>query len=476
MYYMNPKFLLLAFTAIFFCFSCSEDKEPIDEAYIAGQIANPSSKYVIISKNDVDLDTLYLNKNNQFSGTLKNIKPGLYIFKHPPENQTMYIEPGDSTLVWLNTFAFDESINFSGKGSEKSNFLTNIYLLNQQNNDLVLSYYTVEPREFAEKTDSIRNTRIGELDKLKTKNNFSSEFYELATKSIDYEYYDLRERYAFLIRKYQKNFITKIPEDFHSYRSGINFDDTELQESYVYRNFIDDYLRTISIEGCKDIEAQESDCYNLMSNESIARRMVLTDSLIDNESIKYIFLDRLAAQGIGYSESKEDIAAVLELLEDLEYQGNSLPDLKQMGLIQSSLLPGNNIGALKLVSVKNDTIPLKEVSNKKKITYHWSLTAQRHYKWQQKVIADLRYKYPEISFIGVNIDKGQTDSWKKVVENSSFDPEFEYKLESMNVKEDLLKNYLNKLVFLDSSGKINKGNVHLSSPDLETKILGFISN
>ena len=125
---MKLKFLFLIIFLLSLL-SCKQDnKKTPKDFYIGGQIANPSSKYVIISKNDVDLDTLYLNDKNQFGGTLKNIKAGLYVFKHPPENQIIYIEPGDSTLVWLNTLAFDESINFSGKGSEKSNFLSLIHI------------------------------------------------------------------------------------------------------------------------------------------------------------------------------------------------------------------------------------------------------------------------------------------------------------------------------------------------------------
>lgn len=473
---MKPKLSLLATIAIFFCISCSNDKEQKNHAFIAGQIANPSSKYVIISKNDVDLDTLFLNPNNQFTGTLKNVEAGLYTFKHPPENQIMYLEPGDSTLVWLNTLAFDESINFSGKGSEKSNFLTNLYLLNQQNNNLVLSYYSLEPEEFAEKTDSIRSSRMSELDKLNEKKDLSSEFYELASESIDYEYFDLRERYALLIHMYQKDFVNKIPDDFHAYREDVDFNDVELQNSYVYLNFIDDFLRTKSVEFCKENRVNDPSCYNLSSIQNITRRILLTDSLIENNNIKNPFLERLAAQGIIYSENKEEISSILKLLKDINFKGNTLPDLKQMGMIQATLLPGNNIGSINLVSIKNDTVSLKDISSKQMITYHWSISAQGHYKRQQKIINDLRFKYPEISFIGVNIDKDQTDYWKKVVANNPFDPQFEYKLENFRVKEDLLKNYLDKLMFLDPSGKIYKGNIRINSPDLETRILEFISD
>ncbi|CAM4255296.1 hypothetical protein [Gillisia limnaea] len=472
---MNIKSPLIVFLAILTFLSCKKETNSLDDVYIGGQVVNPGSEYVIISKNDKDLDTLYLNENNRFSGSLKNIEPGLYVFRHPPENQVMYLEPGDSALIWVNTLAFDESINFSGKGAYKSNFITNIYLLNQKNNDLILSYYKVEPIEFAQKTDSIREVRLQELDQLNQKKDLSEEFYQLAKTSIDYEYYDLRERYALLIHKYQREYIDKIPGDFHDYRENINFNDEQFQDYYVYLNLIDDYVRTISVEYCNENNISRDSCSNLMSVENIKRRILITDSLIQNKNIKNPFLEKLAAQGIIFSNNLEEIESILKLIEEINYEGNALPDLKQMADIQGSLLPGNKIGELKLVHTNGETVQLKNISKKPIITFHWSIKEQVHHKLAHKLITDLRFKYPEINFIGVNVDKGQNEIWKRVTKNNSYEPEFEYKLDTVRVKESLLKNYLNKMIFMNASGEIIKGDVQLNAPDLETIILEFIS-
>ena len=472
---MNIKPPFIVFLAILTFLSCKKEKNGLDDVYIGGQIVNPTSEYVILSKNDINLDTLYLNKSNRFGGKLKNIEAGLYVFKHPPENQVMYLEPGDSTLILVNTLAFDESINFSGKGAAKSNFLTNIYLLNQKNNDLILTYYKVEPIEFARKTDSIREMRQQVLDKLNQKEKLSDEFNQLAKNTIDYEYYDLRERYALLIHKYQRDFIGEIPGDFHEYRKNINFNDDKLQDSYVYLNLIDDYIRTRSLEYCNEKNISGDSCFNLMSLENIRRRILMKDSLIQNKNIKNPFLERLAAQAIIFSTDLEEIKSILKLFEEINYDGNALPDLKQMAGIQASLLPGNNIGELKLVQATGETVRLKNISKKPLITFHWSLGEQAHHRSAHRIIQDLRFKYPEINFIGINVDKDQTEIWKRVTKNNSYDPEFEFKLEMMPVKERLLKNYLNKMIFINPSGTIVKGDVQLNAPDLESSILEFIS-
>ncbi|MCF4101217.1 hypothetical protein L1I30_06040 [Gillisia sp. M10.2A] len=471
---MKYKIILLSLFLVGLT-ACNEEKDDSEDIYVSGQIANPSSKYVIISKDDIDLDTLLLNSSNQFHGVLKNPGAGLFVFKHAPENQIMYMEPGDSILVWVNTLAFDESINFSGKGAEKSNFLTNMYLLNQQNNDLILSYYKLEPSKFAAKTDSIKASRLEELKQLEEKNDFSDDFYELAHSSINYEYYDLRERYAFLIRKYSREYVDNIPTDFHAYRKDISFNDQKLADYYVYLNLIDDYLRNKALDYCDKNDITDKSCYNLNDYNNIKRRIILIDSLIQNKNIRNTFLDRLAAQGIIYSQNKEDIQAILNLLEEIKYTGNLEESIQDLARIQTEYLPGNSLGDRKYLNMKGETVLLRNISRKPMISYRWSTASQAHHKWQHEIIDDLRFKYPEIDFIGINLDKNQFENWTTAIENYSYDPKFEYKATLLRVDQKLLKNYLNKLIFMDASGKIIKGDVRLDSPDLETKILEFLS-
>lgn len=456
-------------------FACKGDAPLTDDMYFGGLIINPTSKFVVLFKRDVVVDTFYLDDNNKFGGKLVGAEKGLYVFKHPPENQIMYLEPGDSTLVLLNTLDFDESLSFSGTGAAKSNFLNKMYLLNQENNELILTYYKLDPSEFAHKTDSIRDYRISQLEKWNRRSHFSEEFYELAQATINYEYYHLRERYAFLIRKHSPESLNQFPSDFHDYREKISYSDEQLEDYYVYLNLLDDYLRTLSLEYCKENNIVSEGCYDLTNYDNIKRRIIIADSLIKNPRVKNNFLDRLSAQGIIYSKSRENLVAVLQLLEEIDYSGNRMDDLRQMAGIQNALLPGRDLGELKLLNTSGDTIKVKEISNRPKITYHWSVNSRRHQKWQYKIIEDLRFKYPEIDFIGVNIDRNQFTEWENVIKTQSLSQEYEYKLNVLNINEVLLKNYLNKMFFLDSKGKVIRGDVQLNSLDYEPKILEFLN-
>lgn len=467
--------VLYAFLAALTCFSCNKGKASVNDVYFGGLIVNPTSKFVVLLKKDVVVDTFYLNEKNQFGGKVIDAEKGLYVFKHPPENQIMYLEPGDSTLVLLNTLEFDESLNFSGKGAEKSNYLNRMYLQNQENNNLILSCYKLKPEKFAKKTDSIRSSRKEHLEKLNKKHKFSKEFFDLANASINYEYYDLRERYAFLIRKYSRNEIKNLPSDFHDYRKEISFNDEKLEDYYVYLNFLDDFLRTKSLEYCEDA-LPGTDCADFEKYENLERRIVLADSLIKNERIKYSFIDRFAAQGIIYSQSTEDLVAILKLLDEVNYNGNRRTDLRQMAVIQNSLLPGNDIGELKLLNFQKDTVRLKEISSKPKITYHWTINSQAHYQWQHKKIKELKKRFPEVEFVGINIDKNHFEEWSNIILDHRYDDKKEFKLNTITVNEDLLKNYLYKSIFLLPSGVIVRGDAQLNSPDFENKIEEFLDD
>lgn len=467
-------FLTLSLLLALFA-SCNKENTASTEMYLGGLIVNPTSNFIVLLRKDVVIDTFYLDERNYFGGNIKTFEKGLYVFKHPPENQIIYLEPGDSTLIYLNTIAFDESLTFSGKGAEKSNYLKNMYLLNQDNNDLILSYYKLKPVEFAAKTDSIRESRIQELKKLNKKNNFSQEFNMLANASIDYEYYDLRERYAYLIHKYSREEVKNIPKNFHSYRDNINFDDAQMDDYYVYLNLIDDYIRTKSFEYCYAQTSEKASCYSLTGHKNITRRIRFADSLIQNPRIKNTFIDRLAAQGIIYSKTREEIESILDLLKEIEYTGGRIQDFRQMAGIQNALLPGNNLGEMKLLNIQNDTVKFRNISQKPKITYHWSITSQKHHLWQHEIIKDLREKYPEIDFIGINIDKDQFQDWKTVITNQGYDPKYEFKLNTITVNPVLLKNYLNKLIFLDASGNIIRGDTQISNLNYESSILEFLS-
>ena len=61
-------------------------------------------------KNGEILDSIPLDENASFHISIPNKTSNLYIFKHGIEHQQVFLEPGDSVSVFVNTKDFDESL------------------------------------------------------------------------------------------------------------------------------------------------------------------------------------------------------------------------------------------------------------------------------------------------------------------------------------------------------------------------------
>ncbi len=452
---------------------CTGDSKENDTIYLGGQINNPETDFVVISKENEIIDTLFLDAKNQFGKNYQKLEAGIYTFNHPPESQIMYMEPGDSVLIYLNTLSFDESLNFSGSGSEKSNFLLDMFLKNELNNELILTYYKIAPSEFARITDSIRQQRIDKLNILSEDREFSEEFMEIARASIDYEYFDLRERYTFLINKYRKDFIDQFPKDFNNYRNEIDFNNRELQDYYVYTNFIDDYLRSKAIEYCTKTHNEHKDCYNINSYKNIERRIILIDSLSNIESLKNEFLDRLATQAIVNAEKASRIDSLLRLLKNIEY--THLKDAQELARIQKVYLNGQSLADLWAMNTAGQEMTYGEIIKRPTVTYAWSLYAPAHHRWQHNIIKTLRKKYPQVDFIGVNVDINDREEWLRTLETFGYDKSFEYQIARRKISRDSYRRYLNKLFFVNNDAIIVKGDIQFGNTDFEEELEKFIA-
>ena len=185
----NMRYLGLILS-LFLLVGCKDDTASKSNiAYLGGEIINPNDNYVVIYNANSVIDTVQLDKNNRFLYKIENLNSGIYFFKHNPENQIVVLEPNDSILFRLNTFDFDESLVFTGKGAKKNNFLINLFLENEKNNTKLLDFCELKPDEFEKKTDSIRSKQLKRLHNFSDRLNSSKLFNEIAEAKINYNYY-----------------------------------------------------------------------------------------------------------------------------------------------------------------------------------------------------------------------------------------------------------------------------------------------
>ena len=92
------------------------------------------------------------------------------------EAQSFFIEKGDSLVFRLNTLDFDESLVYTGIGSKENNYLIDLFLENEEQEKLFLTYSQLPSHVFAKKIDSVKKLKLIKLKKFAKKHNTSKHF------------------------------------------------------------------------------------------------------------------------------------------------------------------------------------------------------------------------------------------------------------------------------------------------------------
>lgn len=462
---------VVSFISLLFI-ACSYNQN--NPTYFGGGIVHPKDDYVILLQQDSIIDSIPVNEKGHFSYEFDLKEPGLFTFKHGYDPQIIYLEPHDSLKLRVNTLQFDESLVFDGSSGVENNFLIENYLLNQKNSELILSYYKISPEDFQYKTDSIKTTRENKLKALKEKHQLSEEFVKIAQKSIDFEYYDMRERYAFLMNKYNHKKAKNINEDFYNYRDKIDFKNENTSNLFGYHRFLDNYLKNLSIELCQKMHPSQN-CYDLNTYNNLDHRISLVDSLVKNKKLRKRFLERFIQEEIIYAQTTKHLAHTSKLIDKFNFSEQDKKRLNSLVNFQSSLIVDADLKDVKIKSQNFTNHELEDVMKKDlSVIYSWSVQSPSHHKLRIKKIKELKVKYPDIQFIGINIDHNQPDKWLDAVKNFNCNSENEFMIVAES-HAPFYRNYLNKVFFLNKDCVIKKSEIILSNVDFDKHIEDFLA-
>ena len=472
---LRPAFsALLLLCSLLLTMSCKKSQDNPRSAYLGGEIVNPHADYLLLKYKGDLVDTIRLNDNNQFSYRLEDVETGVYIIEHRPESQNIFLTAGDSILFRANTLAFDESLHFSGKGQAKNNFMNEMFLEDEKTGRLLLSFYKYTPSQFSKVADSIYEARLELLDQRDDKYDFSDKFLELSKKIILYENKDLKERYTYLLQKYYREYVKQIPPDFHDYRQKIDFNSELLQSSPGYRRFLENFLINYSLNWCAQSGLDSEDCYNLSNEENVKARIRRAGELIELPSLRQYMLKKIAVRGIVMAKSRDSIIRILQVLEEQNISQEDLDEMRQLGTIQLAFLPGISLNMVPLVNLEGKLITFDDVIKRPTVVFLWSFHREFHIE-EHRIINQYRKKYPEIDFLGINLDVGEEPAWRVAVRRNNYPNEFEYQLAPTSIQKEFFRYYVDKLLFLNASGEVVKGDIFLNSPEFESYLVEFIN-
>jgi len=465
------KKLLLIFSLILVISSCKEenDKAPV-YTWIGGEIVNPIEDYVIIFKGEQVIDSVKLNESNFFLYQAENIETGLYSFSHK-EFQVFYLEPQDSLMLRVNTIDFDESLSYTGKGSKKNNFLMEMFLHNEAEIELMPKLYKLSPSNFEVALDSLKNIRGMIWEDFVLNNNPNEGFKEVAEASINYDYYSKKEIYITAnASKKNTDYYREIPESFFDYRKEIDFGSESLQSYFPYYRFLFRYFDNIALIGsCK------TDYNYKNSFEHNYKKIAIIDSTITNNSLKNSLIRNVTGRFLLNCNSTENQQQILELFLESSTNQDHKNELIDLANSSMKLTTGNEISNLMLVTSENTLKDLHSVINNPTVFYFWSSESESYFKSIHNRIAELRSRFPEYDFIGINTDS-KYRNWINILTKFGYDKGKEFQFDDISKAEKSLVLYsINKVIIVDENHKIIVGSTNLFNINVEQSLLGYLN-
>ena len=465
---MLRLFLLILFSS--FLTGCIQDKTSNTKTYLGGEIINPAYNYLVLLQKGKVIDTIHLDKNNRFSYTFKTDTLGLFNFKHR-ERQLIHIEKGDSILLRVNTIEFDESLSFSGRGSERSNFLVNLYLRWEKENEGFTENYQKKPIPFQRLLDSLQDIRNNRLTKFFNKYEVSEEFKEIANAATYLDNFQRKESYPF--SHYGKNkldFIKKLPKDFYSFRESINKNNPNLSDLYTYERYLNAFIDNQSF---MTYGAEQP--YNTVSFIHNINEIEIIDKYIKNPKLRdYKFL-RTGRIYLANSNDKDGAEQIFKKLHKNITNPNMQDQLESLYEGHKKMGAGNKIPDLLLIEPNPERkVTLTSRLLKPTVIYFWSYNNQMHMENSHAKAKKLSSKYPEFNFLGINVNH-EDKMWKRHLKKHPFNVKNQYRFDKPDeAKRKLVINDISKTIVLDKDGIIINSHANLHKATFENELLTLL--
>jgi len=468
------KLYIYIVCVVFTLISCETDS--CKYAVIGGEIINKNTNYVVLFNSEEVIDTINLDGNNRFLYKIENLTPGFYTFRHGGEIQMLLLEPGDSIMFRLNTFDFDESLVYTGKGAKKNNYLINDFLQSEKEEKQVFKLCQLEPVAFEKQIDSIRSRKNQKLQKYQKKHNTSALFNKIAQANIDYDYYTSKEVYPFVhYGRNKKKIIETLPDGFYDFRKTVDYNNDFLKNYFNYTSFLKRSFNNIALEthvkhSKTPYGIRTNCCYNLDKMKAI-------DSLVQSADIKNDLLFHYGMTFLSKNKNIEDNDKVIKYLLSKSTNKKNNDRIVSYNQSINKLKPGELFPDVDVRTIKNDIVSINDLISKPTVVYFWSHLYKGYFEDSHKRVRELTIKYPEVEFISINIDDYSTERWVSTIQSKSQLPLNEYILATpIQSKQQLAIYPLNKAILIDKERKIVNGHANMFVNGFEEELLGLLNH
>ncbi|MFM1879533.1 MAG: hypothetical protein RLZZ241_2399 [Bacteroidota bacterium] len=447
--------------------SCNQEQKSNTSVYFGGEVVNPTSDRVVLFLGEQAIDSAMLDVDNHFEMRLDTLSSGLYHFFHRPEMQYVYLEPGDSLQLRLNTTSFDESLAFSGTGEAINNYLINSFLESENDEQMIRdSLIPLEPGTFIRRMDQLLQDKLEQLNQLRIDEQLSNSAFEMAKASLAYKNYYYRESYPFWHRKVgtDKTF-HQIPASYYKYRQQISYSNTALAFLRPYYEFMIYHVGNLAYmncqEGCEN--GAETAVNQLRFNE---HRLKLIDSLIPKGELRdnlfrTVAFDYLLKHSNGYQ-----VDEFMALFNRVSVNNRHSNEIEALSQAISNLTPGSPLPDLKVFDVAGNEVQMQAIkpngAGTTQVFYFWSGREPRHLEALNARIAYLKTQHPELTFIGIAL-RTDSDQWTNLIGQYTMDSRLQFRSDQFETFAHTLVIYHPYKILMSKGGKVLDGFANLNT-------------
>lgn len=447
--------------------SCgSREKNKADQTYFGGTIVNPKTDWVYLYKGEAVVDSVKVDKEQSFLFTLPKNTRGLYKFVVKPEYQYVYFEPGDSLMIFLNPLEFDESLAFSGYGSECNSFLIDMFLENEADAQKIVRFYQLDVDDFLIKMDSIRENKIKKLNELAKKYEYSDAFEKIAHGSINFINYRAREIYPFI----NSNHLTAsnpLPDNYYEYRKNIDFSDSIFESYYSFKSYLISFIDNLSFFDCQKNCKVDNHIPKFSFHHNL-HKLEMIDSVFPHSEIKDLLLMESAINYLNREADSTNIARYMTMFDKIDKSEALNHKIEALAQRAGQLSKGKPLPEIEVADLNGNIFRLNDKFKAPlTVLFFWDSNLQRRFKLSHNRIADLQKNHPDIAFYGISTS-GNHNKWVHETTSNNLDPDIEFRAVDFNKLSDLLMiNDLSRTFVVDKHGRIINASANLFDPAIE---------
>ena len=410
---------------------------------ISGLITNATGDSLAIFKDD-QIEKFAIAEDGSFSGSFEGDN-AYYTLSYNRENTSVYLSPGDEVNITLDTKQFDESLTYTGTGSENNNYLAKKFLLmeEQQKDPDMRSLYSMDETDFNE----VMQEQKGAVNQHLMDTELDAEFKAIEKANIKYEFLSMFSRFEAYHKYFAQDQEFEVSEDFKK----------------VYTDI--DYTNEADFVNVPNYKQMVMNYYSGDLGESLDKLATVESGVIKAACIKNLTN--------WLSPGTEELKAKVDQMKSLTDDTELIAELDEKFSSMEALLKGNASPGFEFKNVSGDMVNLNDLKGKSVYIDVWATWCGPckqeipHLKALEK-----EYHDKNIEFVSISVDVPEDeDKWKKMIDDKE--------LKGVQVisdngwETDFVEDYLirgiPRFILLDEEGKIVSADAPRPSSDATIK-------